>query len=90
MNAWTALTMFSAALVVARMVRFVNLIQQQRRTVPQHVVVAIILLAAGAATYFLAPLWGESYTWRDAVFSAAVAIYARIERRAPVAGRVLT
>ncbi len=84
MIGWTVLTMFAALLVLVRVAHFVNCITVH--SVPHHVALTMVALGTGAFVYMIAPLYGEPFTWRDALFAAAVATYIWVERRAPIGG----
>jgi multisubunit Na+/H+ antiporter MnhG subunit len=82
MNLWTLFTVLAAIAVLVRMGCFMNAMRAQH--VPKHISIVIFLLAVAAVLWVVAPLWLEvRYSWRDALFSAAIAFYVWLQRRKP-------
>jgi predicted membrane channel-forming protein YqfA (hemolysin III family) len=79
---WTHLTALAAALVLVRLVCFIN--QMLHTRVPQSVILSTIAFGAGALGVCLSPFFGQEYAWNEALLLWGAAAYVWRDRRRPV------
>jgi uncharacterized membrane protein YoaK (UPF0700 family) len=78
-NLWAALSMFFAVVVAAGMCHYAN----RMKEVPHRVRLLVAVVTGAAMAYAFSPMWVEGFTWTDAAFSGAFALYVWLDRRKP-------